>query len=168
MVAKLPRFFNGAQIFKATYNEFIMKPKFHLIRIVSKVHKFIYVASRGRLTTSWKGLEFILLTTTGSVSGKERKVPLAAIRHEGSYILIASFGGSPTPPGWLTNIEQNSSVRIAIGPTTVDANAAIIDSSRPEYPAMWAKAVTAYKGFDNYRRATTRQIPVVLITPTSE
>jgi len=143
-----------------------MKPKFHLIRIVSKIHKFVYVASRGRLTTRWKGLEFILLTTTGSVSGKERKVPLAAIRHEDSYILIASFGGSPTPPGWLTNIVQNSSVRIAIGPTSVDANATIIDPSHAEYPAMWAKAVAAYKGFDNYRRATTRKIPVVLITPT--
>ena len=69
-----------------------MKGKFKLIKVFSKIHGNVLRISGGRVWNRFKNIEFILLTTVGSKSGKERTVPLVAIPLNGSYILIASFG----------------------------------------------------------------------------
>ena len=142
-----------------------MRGKFNFIRIVSKIHGCIYRISRGRVGKQFGKVRFLLLTTTGRKSGKKRSVPLTAIPYGAKYILVASFGGSPSHPAWLTNILQNPAVRIRIGAKVKQAKASIIDTTDPGYKEMWEKAVATYGGYDNYMRATARHIPIVVITP---
>ena len=142
-----------------------MRGKFNLIRIVSKVHGYIYRISRGRVGKQLGKVAILLLTTTGRKSGKKRSVPLTAIPYGAKYILVASFGGSPVHPAWLINIRQNPAVHIRVGSIVKQAKASIIKTTDTGYEEMWGKAIAIYGGYANYRRATSRHIPIVVITP---
>ena len=142
-----------------------MRGQSHLIRKVSKIHGAIYRISRGRVLRRLGNVEFLVLTTIGRRSGKKRSVPLTAIPYGIRYILVASFGGSPVHPAWLINIRQNPAVNIRVGSIVKQAKASIIGTTDPGYEEMWGKAVATYGGYDNYKRATSRHIPIVVITP---
>ena len=141
-----------------------MKGKFKLIKVFSKIHGNVFRVSGGRIWNRFKNIEFILLKTVGSKSGKKRTVPLVAIPFNGSYILIASFGGNDTHPAWFINIMYNSEVSIRIESVVKNAKASIIEKSDSRYEDMWAKAVEVYPGYDEYKIATTRHIPIVVIS----
>ena len=140
-----------------------MNYKFNLIRIVSKIHGYLYRVSRGRVGGRFFGIKILLLTTIGHKSGRKRSVPLAAIPYCGNYLVVASFGGSPTHPAWLINITHNPIVDIRVGTITKQGITSIINSTDSEYMMMWSKAVKLTGSFDNYRKATSRKIPIVLI-----
>ena len=143
----------------------VMRSKFKTIRIISKIHGYIYRISRGRVGKQLGKAPILLLTTTGRKSGKKRSVPLAAIPYGAKYILVASFGGSPVHPAWLINIRQNPAVNIRVGSTVKQAKASIIKTTDTGYEEMWGKAIAIYGGYENYRRSTSRHIPIVVITP---
>ena len=134
-----------------------------LIRIVSRIHSFIYEASGGRIGSGHGGLRFLILTTTGVKSGKKRRVPLAAVPFGDGYLVVASFGGSSTDPFWLINIRHDPFVDVRVGRIVTRAKASIIESSDYMYKEMWAKAVSVYNGFNEYKKATTRNIPIVVL-----
>lgn len=140
-----------------------MNPRFNLIRIISKIHLFLYRVSRGKVGGRFFGIEILLLTTIGYKSGRKRRVPLAAIPYYGNYLVVASFGGSPKHPAWFINITHNPNVEIRIGSITKKATTAIIESVDSRYNMMWAMAVKVTDSFDSYRKSTTRNIPIVLI-----
>ena len=135
------------------------------IRIISKIHGRIYRISRGRIGTRFGKLGFLLLTTTGRKSGKNRSVPLPVIPVGPSYILVASFGGNPSNPAWLLNIRSNPEVSINIGSESIRSKATIIESTEHGYEELWGKAISIYEGYDEYKKATSRHIPIVVITP---
>ena len=143
-----------------------MKKKFRVIKIISKIHGYVYLLSGGRFGTKLGSIPFVLLTTKGSKSGKNRTVPLTAISDGDRYILIASYGGSPTDPAWLTNLMHNPMIQIKIGTKTQDGEAQIIRATdSDEYNRLWEKAVAIYEGYARYQKATRRKIPIVVITP---
>ena len=142
-----------------------MRSKFNAIRTISKIHGYVYRISRGRVGKQLGKVAILLLTTTGRKSGKKRSVPLTAIPYGTKYILVASFGGSPVHPAWLINIRQNPAVDIRVGSIVKQAKASIIETTDTGYEEMWEKAVATYGGYDNYKRATSRHIPIVVITP---
>ena len=142
-----------------------MRSKNTLIRITSKIHAYIYRISRGRFGKQLGKVGFLLLTTTGRKSGKQRSVLLAKIPYGANYIVVASFGGSPVHPAWLMNIRQNPAVQIRVGSIVEQAKAYIIETTDTRYEEMWAKATATFRGFSNYRSATRRHIPIVVIMP---
>ena len=142
-----------------------MRTRFNLIRIISRIHGYTYRISRGRVGKKIGSMNFLLLTTVGGKSGKKRTVPLTAIPYGGKYILVASFGGSPVNPAWLPNIRRNPEVEFRFGSIVKKAKASILEVNNPCYEEMWEKAVAAYKGYDDYKKATSRHIPIVLIQP---
>ena len=142
-----------------------MRGKFRAIRIISKIHGYIYRISRGRVGKQLGKVTILILTTTGRKSGKKRSVPLTAIPYGEKYILAASFGGSPVHPAWLINIRQNPAVSIRVGSIVKQAKAFIIRTTDTGYEEMWGKAIAVTGRYDNYRKATSRPIPIVVITP---
>ena len=143
----------------------VMRSKFKLIRTMSKIHGYIYRISRGRVGKQLGKVAILLLTTTGRKSGRKRSVPLTAIPYGANFILVASFGGSPVHPAWLINIRQNPAVHIRVGSIVKQAKASIIETTDTGYEEMWEKAIATYEGYANYKRATSRHIPIVVITP---
>ena len=114
-----------------------------------------YVEGRGRTV--------LLLHTIGAKSGKERVTPVAHIRDGDKYVIIASKGGAPDNPDWFHNIVANPVVTVEVGTKKFEAKAAV--QSEPERTRLFNKMVEAMPGFAEYRKKTSRVIPVIVLTP---
>lgn len=105
------------------------------------------------------------LTTIGRKSGEPRAVMLTAPVVDGdTIVIVASRGGDPTHPAWYLNLRDNPDVEVSLkhGPKRpMTAHIATAD----ERATLWPRVVAAYKGYDGYQRKTTREIPLVVLTP---
>jgi deazaflavin-dependent oxidoreductase (nitroreductase family) len=106
----------------------------------------------------------LLLTTTGRKSGEKFLFPLFYGETGGSYFVIASKGGAPEHPGWYRNILADPAVEVQVGTRKLRAQARTAGGT--ERSALWARAVEIWPPFADYqRKATGREIPVVVLDP---
>ena len=120
-------------------------------------------ANEGRVGGYFEGKSLLLLHTKGAKSGQERINPVACVRDGERLVVIASKGGAPTNPDWFYNIRANPLVSIEIGTEKFQAQADVAEE--PERSRLYEKMVDVMPGFDDYRRKTTRKIPVIVLTP---
>jgi deazaflavin-dependent oxidoreductase (nitroreductase family) len=112
----------------------------------------------------------ILLHHTGAKSGQERVSPLAYLDVDGGYAIFASKGGAPENPAWYHNLRANPKATIEIGTEaggteTIPVTARV--ASPEEREPIWTRQKEASPGFADYEKKTNRQIPVVILEPTS-
>lgn len=106
----------------------------------------------------------LLLTTTGRKSGEKFLFPLFYGETGGSYFVIASKGGAPEHPGWYRNMLADPTVEIQVGTKRMTARART--ASGAERAKLWEQAVGIWPPFADYqRKATNREIPVVVLDP---
>ena len=120
-------------------------------------------ANHGKVGGRFEGRTLLLLHTLGAKSEKERINPVAYVRDDDRFVVIASKGGASTNPDWYYNILQNPQVTIEVGSEKHQAQAVVAEE--PERTRLYNKMVEVMPGFDDYRRRTTRVIPVILLTP---
>jgi len=120
-------------------------------------------ANEGRVGGMFANTPLLLLHTTGAKSGKARMNPLAYLKDGERYVIIASKGGAPTNPDWYYNVVAQPEVQIEVGTEQMAARATVAEE--PERSALYEKMVAKNPGFDEYRRKTTRTIPVIVLTP---
>jgi deazaflavin-dependent oxidoreductase (nitroreductase family) len=134
-----------------------------LARMATGTHAAIYRASNGKVAGSMGGRQVSLLTTTGRRSGKQHTTPVMAFPHDGGLVIIASNGGSDRMPSWYHNLSAHPQVTIQTGPQvqTMTARTASPDEKAQNWPGI----VAAAKNFGNYQTKTSRDIPVVILTP---
>lgn len=120
-------------------------------------------ANDGKVSGRFEGKTLLLLHTKGAKSGQERVNPTAYVRDNGNLVIIASKGGAPTNPNWYYNILVDPLVSIEVGTETFQARANVAEE--PERTRLYNKMVEMMPSFDDYRRKTTRQIPVIVLTP---
>jgi deazaflavin-dependent oxidoreductase (nitroreductase family) len=119
--------------------------------------------NEGKVGGRFAGRTLLLLHTKGARSGQERINPVAYVRDNGRYVVIASKGGAPTNPDWYYNILANPLVAVEVGTDQFQARATV--AKEPERTRLYNKMVEMMPGFDDYRRKTTREIPVIVLTP---
>ena len=125
-------------------------------------HVRAYRETDGELGHDWKnGSSVLLLTTTGRQSGEERTTPLIYGRSGEDYLIVASNGGSPTPPGWYGNLIEQPEVDIQVLGDRFKARART--ATAEEKPAMWQEMVGHWPPYDDYQARTDREIPVVVL-----
>ncbi len=117
----------------------------------------------GKVGGGFEGRTLLLLHTKGAKSGQERINPTAYVRDGDRLVVIASKGGAPTNPDWYYNLLENPLVTVEVGTENFQARAAVADE--PERSRLYEKMVEMMPGFDEYRRKTTRKIPVITLTP---
>ena len=122
--------------------------------------------SRGAEDNTFSGLPIVLMTCVGAASGKLRKVPLKRVEHEGEYAAIASYGGRPAHPAWYHNLKAHPRVEVHDGPLKREYVAREVTVQ--ERARWWERAVAAYAPYVEYQTATTREIPVFVLTPVTE
>jgi deazaflavin-dependent oxidoreductase (nitroreductase family) len=133
------------------------------MKFFSRIHVFLYTASGGRIGGRFKGAPVLLLTTTGRKSGKQRTTPLLFGQDAGRYVVVASVGGAPKHPAWYLNLQRNPAARIRVGTRELGARAETVP---PEDRArLWALMTQLYPGYDGYQAKTSREIPLVTLTP---
>jgi deazaflavin-dependent oxidoreductase (nitroreductase family) len=124
-------------------------------------HVRSYRETGGEVGHDWKGVQTLLLTTTGRQSGEERTAPLIYGRHGDDYLVVASKGGSDEPPGWYANLREDPDVEVQVGDDRFRAHART--ATDEEKPEMWREMTGHWPAYDEYQRKTDREIPVVVL-----
>lgn len=119
-------------------------------------------ANGGKVGGPFAGKTLLLLHTKGAKSQQERINPVACTKDGDRLAVIASKGGAPTHPDWYFNILANPLVTVEVGTEKFQAHAAV--SEEPERNRLYDQMVEMMPGFDEYRRKTTRVIPVIVLT----
>ena len=141
------------------------KLKDTVARAVTILHTQLYRRTGGKLGAKvGKIPPMVLLTTTGRRSGQPRTTPLAGIPDgDRRWLLVASYGGDDRDPQWFKNLQANPEATLQTGADTIPVRAAV--ATPEEKSVLWPKVVAAYKGYEGYQRKTSRDIPVVILTP---
>lgn len=136
-----------------------------LIRNIGALQVRIYELSGGRLWNTFRGGQVAVLTMTGKVSGRERKVPLLYIEDGERVVMAASKGGMSTVPLWFRNVEANPRVRVQVGARVRTMRARV--ASEDEERIYWPRLEAMYPEFTDYRARCegVRHIPVVIFEP---
>jgi deazaflavin-dependent oxidoreductase (nitroreductase family) len=108
------------------------------------------------------GRNVLLLTTTGSKSGKEFTTPLVWSQDGDHIVIVASMGGAPSHPYWYTNLEANPVVTVELGKETFQARATPV-ADLDERRRLYDQHAELHSSFTDYEARTTRTIPVVLL-----
>lgn len=126
----------------------------------------LYEKSGGTQGTTLRdtGLPVIIVTHQGNKTGAIRKTPLMRVKDGKNYVLVGSQGGAPTDPVWVHNLRANPNVEIrdltAVTPMRVHE---VSDAAQRD--RLWKLAVAAYPPYEDYRKKTTRVIPVFVAEP---
>jgi deazaflavin-dependent oxidoreductase (nitroreductase family) len=132
-------------------------------KVITRLHSELYRRSGGKFAGKAGNTQFLLLTTTGRRSGQPRTTPLNYLPDGDRFVVVASYGGDDRDPQWLQNLRANPQATVQIGPQRHTVRAAVGDAD--DKAKYWPKLVEMYKGYDNYQRKTSRDIPVVILTP---
>jgi deazaflavin-dependent oxidoreductase (nitroreductase family) len=105
----------------------------------------------------------LLLDHVGAKSGTRRTTPLLYVPDGEDLLLIASKGGFPTHPAWFHNLMANPDTTVQVGSERRPVHARAAGPGERE--RLWALAVAAYPGYEDYRARTEREIPLVVLEP---
>ena len=119
-------------------------------------------ANGGKATGGpFKDRDVLILTTIGAKSGEDRENPLVYSWEDGHHVIVASKGGAPTHPSWYHNLRRNPIVTIEAEGEKFKARAKVVDGE--DYERLYKQHADLNPGFWDYRRKTTRKIPVILL-----
>jgi proline iminopeptidase len=131
------------------------------VRSVSSFHTFLF-RSLG-LTGPGAFRQMLVLTTRGRKTGREVSVPLLYVEESGKLYIVASFGGNDTHPGWYKNLVANPEVGVELHNKKQSYRARSLSAEEAE--KIWPQLLALYPTYADYRKRTTRVIPVVELTP---
>ena len=118
-------------------------------------------ANAGKVGGMFEGMPMVLLTVKGAKSGKTYTTPLVYSKDGARYVLIASMAGAPNNPDWYHNISTNPNVSLEIGAERFAAKATV--TSGEERERLYNAQAAIMPIFNDYRKKTTRQIPVIAL-----
>ena len=141
-----------------------MNVKDLVFRGINAFHPLVLRLSGGRVGRSLVGMPVVLLETVGRKSGEVRHTPLTAPVVDGdTVVLVASYGGDSRHPAWYLNLRDQPDVAITMNGVRREMRART--ATAEEKAELWPRIVTAYRGYAAYQRRTSREIPVVILTP---
>jgi deazaflavin-dependent oxidoreductase (nitroreductase family) len=122
-------------------------------------------ANSGKVGGPFEGAPLLLLHTVGRKTGQERVNPVMYREVPGGYAVFASKAGAPSNPDWYHNLLAQPRVSAEIGSGTLHLVARVSEGEERE--RIWSAHKSANPGFADYERKTTRQIPVIILEPSS-
>jgi deazaflavin-dependent oxidoreductase (nitroreductase family) len=122
-------------------------------------------AKKGRGVGRW-GDHLALMTAKGAKTGDAITTPLVCGREGGDYVIVASKGGAPMNPTWLSNLRANPEVEVEV-PTTngtekFRARARVVES-REERDRLFKEMCKIWPSYAEYQTRTDRLIPVLIL-----
>jgi deazaflavin-dependent oxidoreductase (nitroreductase family) len=131
-------------------------------KFLAGLHVKTYRSTGGRFVGR-PGAPTLLLTTTGRRSGEPRTTALFYLPDGDRQVLVASYGGDDRHPQWYLNLVADPEVTVQIGADERRVTATTLTD--PERAALWPRLVENWPGYAGYQRRTTRELPVVALTP---
>jgi deazaflavin-dependent oxidoreductase (nitroreductase family) len=119
--------------------------------------------ANGGNVEQFKGVPLLLLHHKGAKSGRDYINPLAFLPDDGRWVVFGSKGGAPGNPDWYFNLKANPGVKVELGSgEIIDATASFAEGA--EHERLYNAQVARVPVFDDYRKRTSRVIPVVVLT----
>lgn len=140
-------------------------PSDFALKAMNGIHRTVLRLTGGRAGWHVANMPALELTTTGRKSGRPRAVMLTSPYQEGeTIVVVASRGGDDTSPAWLLNLQAQPDVEVSFQgkpkqPMTAQVATAEVRSR------LWPLVVADHKNYAGYQAKTTREIPLVLLTP---
>jgi len=128
-------------------------------------HTREYVESDGKKGHKWRGVNTLVLTTTGRRSGDKRRNALIYGRDGDDYVVVASKGGHKNHPLWFLNLVADPNVHVQVEAEKFDAVARV--ASPEEKRRLWPVMAKIWPDYDKYQMRTDRDIPVVVLERSS-
>lgn len=120
------------------------------------------IRANGKATSGpFEGREVLVLTTKGAKSKEARETPLVYTRDGDHHVIVASKGGAPTHPSWYHNLVAHPEVTVEAGGEKFNARAHVAHGD--EYERLYLQHADINPGFHDYRKKTTRKIPVIVL-----
>ncbi len=133
------------------------------LALLGEEHVRRYRETDGEVGYIWNGVPTLLLTTTGRKTGESRTTPLIFNRDGDDYLVVASMGGAPSHPNWYLNLAAQPDAEIQVRAEHLPVTAR---TATPEEKArLWAIVAGQWPNYDVYQSWTTREIPVVVLSP---
>lgn len=119
----------------------------------------------GRIARLWR-VEVLILTTRGRRTGKERTLVLRSFPDGDAMIVAAANDGGSRHPGWYHNLRADPLARAEVDGRVMAVRAEELPAD--EAADAWRRIVEIQPGYDQYRRATDRAIPILRLVPVGE
>ena len=130
---------------------------------MTRTHVFLHRLSGGRLFNKLAGDEVCFVTMKGAKSERTLTVPLMYVPYQKGVLLVASLGGAPKNPAWYGNLVRYPEIEVSHRGHRMRLRARL---ARPdEKPALWPICDHAYAPYADYRKRTTRDIPIFVCEP---
>jgi deazaflavin-dependent oxidoreductase (nitroreductase family) len=122
-------------------------------------------ANEGKVGGMFEGAPVLLLTSTGAKSGERRTTPVVYRPDGERMVIFASKAGAPENPAWFHNLRANPTATVEVGTDTIEVEAIVTDGEERE--RLFSKQKQLMPQFADYEQKTTRQVPVVALSPKS-
>jgi deazaflavin-dependent oxidoreductase (nitroreductase family) len=117
-----------------------------------------------RILARWLGqYPFLLLTTTGRKTQRQRTLPLVYMPVEDSFLVIAANVGLDAHPGWFLNLKHRSQAQVQIGSRKMIVTAEEVPAA--ERDQLWSKWIEINPGYQMFQARTTRVFSMVILKP---
>jgi deazaflavin-dependent oxidoreductase (nitroreductase family) len=133
------------------------------IRFFMSINSFFLRISRGRIGSKLGTQTILLLHTTGRKSGQERVIPIAYFDFEGKYLIVASNWGKDQNADWYLNLKKQPRATLDVRGKSVQVQSR--EAQGEEYERLWKFATEKHPPYLNYRKMTTRHIPIMVFEP---
>jgi deazaflavin-dependent oxidoreductase (nitroreductase family) len=104
-----------------------------------------------------------LIKCVGRKSAKVYVRPLIYGNVGGEIVIVASKGGADTHPGWYLNVLASDTIGVQIATQAFEATWR--EPEGEERHQVWAYMAHLYPPYLTYQQSTSRQIPLVMLTP---
>jgi F420H(2)-dependent quinone reductase len=130
----------------------------------SHLNTWLYRLSGGKIGGRWThGEPIMLLTYIGRKTGERRTTPLVYMRDGDAIVIVASKGGTSKDPLWFRNLQANPECEVEMGREKRRMRARV--ATAEECQGYWPRLIALNPDFVTYRARTTREIPIVVLTP---
>ena len=142
-------------------------PSDFIWKATNALHRMAQRVSGGRAGWRASSMPVVQLTTIGRTSGQPRTVLLTSpVQEDGTIVVVASRGGDDRNPAWLLNLRANPRVRVVFeGQPEQPMTARIADEA--ERARLWPLVTAVGRQYADYQTRTERQIPLVLLEPST-
>lgn len=132
------------------------------IRLIGRLHTRLWKLTGGKIGNAFGRAAFMMLTTKGRKTGRERTTPVLYFRYGADLIVVASFGGNDMHPAWYLNLECCPEAEVMLNGERRRLIASRV--SPEEKKLIWPRLVKMYPNFAIYQQQTRREIPLLQLS----
>lgn len=135
------------------------------VKAWTRLHVFLNRVSGGRLLNSIGGDDVCFVSMKGARSGRTLTIPLMYVPYRDGVLLVASLGGAPRHPVWYHNLVKHPEIAVSHRRRRMKLRARI--ATPEEKGELWPICDQHYASYADYRKRTTRDIPIFVCEPAS-